>query len=94
MRNVLHTSLSSLFYPTLTCAGLTTLILYIALASPAEPFSKQIVKHNETINYSIGVSVIIILFPAAVIFKLGLHLLEPLYKTCLIWKAQYKFYLV
>ena len=93
MRNVLHTSLSNLFYPTLTCAGLTTVILYIALASPAEPFSKQIVKHNET-NYSIGVSVIIILFPAAVIFKLGLHLLEPFYKTCLIWKAQYKFSLM
>ena len=53
-------------------------------------FSKQIVKHSKTLNCSMEIT----LFPAAVILKLVLRLLEPLYKTCLNLKPQTKFSLV
>ena len=45
--------------------------------------SRQIAKYSQTLNYLLE----IISFPSVFIIKLFLHLLEPLYKTCLQFKS-------
>ena len=86
-----HTLLSNLFYSTITivCALLTIIVL-MNWEIICKTCSKHIVKYSQTLNYLLE----IIFFPAVVIIKLSLYLLEPLYKTCLHFKSLPKFFLV
>ena len=83
--------LSNLLYSTLTlvCVVVTVIVL-MNWKVICNTFSRQIAKYSQTLNYLLE----IIFFPSVFIIKLFLHLLEPLYKTCLQFKSTSKYSLV
>ena len=80
--------LSNLLYSTLTlvCVVVTVVVL-MNWKVICNTFSRQIAKYSQTLNYLLE----IIFFPSVFIIKLFLHLLEPLYKTCLQFKSTSKY---
>ena len=83
--------LSNLLYSTLTlvCVAVTVIVL-MNWKVICNTCSKQIAKYSQTLNYLLE----IIFFPSVFIIKLFLHLLEPLYKTCLQFRSTSKYSLV
>ena len=83
--------LSNLLYSTLTlvCVVVTVIVL-MNWKVICNTCSRQIAKYSQTLNYLLE----IISFPSVFIIKLFLHLLEPLYKTCLQFKSTSKYSLV
>ena len=76
--------LSNLLYSTLTlvCVVVTVIVL-MNWKVICNTFSRQIAKYSQTLNYLLEIN----FFPSVFITKLFLHLLEPLYKTCLQFKS-------
>ena len=83
--------LSNLLYSTLTlvCVVVTVIVL-MNWKVICNTFSRQIAKYSQTLNYLLEIN----FFPSVFITKLFLHLLEPLYKTCLQFKSTSKYSLV
>lgn len=91
VRQVHNTNLYNLFYSvfTLMCIIVTLVVLlYWEIVYKICP--KPIFKYNRTLNYLLETT----LFPAVIILKLLLCLLDPVYKTCLNVKPLSKFSLV
>ena len=80
--------LSNLLYSTLTlvCVVVTVIVL-MNWKVICNTFSRQIAKYSQTLNYLLEIN----FFPSVFITKLFLHLLEPLFKTCLQFKSTSKY---
>lgn len=79
VRQVHNTNLYNLFYSvfTLMCI-IVTLVVLLYWEIVYKICSKPIFKYNRTLNYLLETT----LFPAVIILKLLLCLLDPVYKTC------------
>ena len=82
---------SNLFYFTFSLICIIgTIIVLINWKMMCKACSRQIVKYSQTLDYFLET----LLFPAVVILKMVLFMLEPVYKTCFNIKSQSKFSLV
>ena len=82
-------SIYSIQLLTLVCVVVTVIVL-MNWKVICNTFSRQIAKYSQTLNYLLEIN----FFPSVFITKLFLHLLEPLYKTCLQFKSTSKYSLV